>query len=91
MFDEQTSERSLLMQNNELSEMGMATVSYLLESQLFVSFQNSCRKPADRLAFEGKKEKKSKYDERTDNFYTLQKCKYCMSNILVVLNSSYSA
>lgn len=91
MFDEQTSERSLLMQNNDLSEMGMATVSYLLESQLFVSFQNSCRKPADRLAFEGKKEKKSKYDERTDNFYTLQKCKYCMSDILVVLNSSYSA
>lgn len=71
-------------------EMGIAAVSYLLESKLFISFQNTCRKLADRLAFE-KKKKTCKFDKRTDISYTLQKFKYCMSDFLVVLNSIYSA
>jgi len=36
-------------------EMGIAAVNYLLESKLFISFQNTCRKLADMLAFEKKK------------------------------------
>lgn len=70
-------------------EMGIAAVSYLLESKLFISFQNTCRKLADMLAFE--KKKTYKFDKRTDISYTLQKFKYCMSDFLVVLNSIYSA
>lgn len=72
-------------------EMGIAAVNYLLESKLFISFQNTCRKLADRLAFEKKKKQTCKFDKRTDISYTLQKFKYCMSDFLVVLNSTYSA
>lgn len=52
--------------------MGIAAVNYLLESKLFISFQNTCRKLADRLAFEKKKTKHvSLTKERT--FLTLFK------------------
>lgn len=51
--------------------MGIAAVSYLLESKLFISFQNTCRKLADMLAFEKKKKHVSLTKERT--FLTLFK------------------